>query len=301
MDSPILNHLLAAFSQDLLLLDFVSVVLNVAKLNTIELIERANQAKVNKGDLVVMKHATQTLNVEVNDQVFALFSTPNVLDNCTVTAFDIKLNGKVIVVEGSETFYQSFKFDVANRSEFLGLNPQKAAVLGRKLPVTDQLDGNFFKDHWDPKMRFVAMLVALHFKFSAWPEHKQVLIDLLKANIIPCEVQVSLINDWTVTEKNFLSGCLVVIGLLFMRNPDFSVHDLVPEEYKKHFDLESYELVGKCIVCVKVVAPQKQVAPKAQKAQKQLSPEQLKAVEEKKKAGEKIKADRLAAKNVGIK
>ncbi len=65
------------------------------------------------------------------------------------------------------------------------------------------------------------------------------LLCLLRKNTLPCEVQ-NFKNEWTVTEKNYLCGCLTTIGLLFAQNPNLSVQSLVPEEYQKHFALEQY-------------------------------------------------------------
>jgi hypothetical protein len=229
----------------------LEIVSKVSAFPDSKLRDQVSVIKSDPSSVKQMKEPMTTVNLdhEISGNKFyvALFSTGNLLDNCTDTPFVMLIDGKKITIRGSEVFYQSFKFDFENRFDFLPLGPKEAAVLGRKKPVTKNFGEDFFENHWNPTMRFVAMLVALFYKMTIYPDIKNYLIDLLKNGLIPCEVQPNFKNDWTICERNFLSGCLVTIGLLFYQKSNMTVEDFVPEQYKQYFNLSAYQLVGPAI------------------------------------------------------
>lgn len=243
MDSSIsFHHLLSK--------NYVETVNSISKLpseNYTDLVCVVERLKQDQQNMKIIKspkgHVCIVCMSDEDKAQLAFFSTGNLLDNCTSTPFEIMFNKEKITIIGSEAFYQSFKFDVEQRYDFMQLDPKESAALGRKKQVTAAFGGNFFEDHWNPRMRFIAMLVALHFKLTAHPEIKEMLINLLKKNTLPCEVQ-HFKNDWTVSEKNYLCGCLATIGLLFIQTPNLDVHSLVPDEYRKHFALDKYSLIN---------------------------------------------------------
>jgi len=182
--------------------------------------------------------------------IFLCFSTRHPYSNCTqnlefvlvrndgtpcglilgISPQGLTPRGTKQFVSSSEALFHFFKakHNSIESLALLAMTPSKAAKESEK--VTIEFAKNMSLEEslvfWNITGKFVAMLIAILCKLTAYEEISALLTKNILDNIYPCEVQQY--NDaWTLnTGDNLLSGVLVTACYLKLEHPEKSLSKL---------------------------------------------------------------------------